>query len=110
MMRLLSSVQNLRRSRMSFQNKVALVTGAGSGLGEAVARELAGLGASVVLADINSQGAQRVANDIVATGGKAVAIAADSASAADNEKVVAFAVKTFGDRKSTRLNSSHVRI
>jgi NAD(P)-dependent dehydrogenase (short-subunit alcohol dehydrogenase family) len=49
---------------MNIQGTSALVTGAGSGLGEAVARELARLGAKVAVLDINAAGAQRVAADI----------------------------------------------
>lgn len=81
---------------MSFNNKVALVTGAGSGIGEAIAKELAGLGARIVLADINEAGAQRVADEIAATNGEAVPFKADSASPDDNNEAVAFAVRTYG--------------
>jgi NAD(P)-dependent dehydrogenase (short-subunit alcohol dehydrogenase family) len=44
---------------MTFENKIALVTGGGSGIGEAVAKELAGLGAKVVVTDIKREGAER---------------------------------------------------
>ena len=81
---------------MSFDDKVALVTGAGSGIGEAIAKELAGLGVSVVLADINETGAQRVADEIAADKGEAVPLKADSASPDDNQKAVAFALSTYG--------------
>ena len=63
---------------MNIDGQAALVTGGGSGLGEAVARELARLGARVAVIDVNAQGAQRVAGDI---GGVAqVADIADEAS------------------------------
>lgn len=81
---------------MSFNNKVALVTGAGSGIGEAIAKELASLGASVVVADINEAGAQRVADEIAVAEGKAAPFKADSASPDDNERAVAFALRTYG--------------
>jgi 3-hydroxybutyrate dehydrogenase len=58
-------------------NKVALVTGAASGIGEQCARKLASLGAAVVIADLNLESAQKVASSIVAAGGKARAVAMD---------------------------------
>ena len=64
---------------MAFDGKVALVTGGGSGIGEAIGRELASLGAMVVLSDISQEGAQRVADEIAADGGKAAPFVANSA-------------------------------
>ncbi|GGU17491.1 SDR family NAD(P)-dependent oxidoreductase [Nocardioides albus] len=81
---------------MTFENKVALVTGGGSGLGEAIAKELAGLGAKVVITDINLDSATRVAEEIKAGGGEASALRADTSKAEDAERSVAFAVETYG--------------
>jgi NAD(P)-dependent dehydrogenase (short-subunit alcohol dehydrogenase family) len=60
---------------MNIQGHAALVTGAGSGLGEATARELARLGAKVAVLDLNLENAQRVASEIEAAHGKSSAIA-----------------------------------
>jgi len=79
-----------------FEGKVAIVTGGGSGIGESVAKELAREGASVVVTDINLDAAQRVASEIEADGGTAAAFEANSAVAADNERMVRFAVDTYG--------------
>ena len=65
---------------MSLTDKVALVTGAASGIGEACARKLASDGATVVIADLNLVNAQKVADDIVANGWKAIAVAMDVTS------------------------------
>ncbi|MGN6234082.1 MAG: 3-hydroxybutyrate dehydrogenase [Trinickia sp.] len=65
---------------MSLKNKVALVTGAASGIGEQCARKLAADGATVVIADLNLANAQRVAEDIVRGDGKAIAVAMDVTS------------------------------
>lgn len=54
-----------------FKDKVAIVTGGASGLGLALCRELAARGAKVVPVDINQEGAQKVASDIIAAGGEA---------------------------------------
>ncbi|ACC74603.1 3-hydroxybutyrate dehydrogenase [Paraburkholderia phymatum] len=62
---------------MALQNKVALVTGAASGIGEQCARKLASLGAAVAIADLNLDNAQKVASSIVEAGGKAIAVAMD---------------------------------
>lgn len=80
----------------NFDGKVALVTGGGSGLGEAISKDLAKNGVKVVVVDLNLDGATRVVDDIVAAGGTAVAFAANTSLADDNEKAVDFAVATYG--------------
>lgn len=60
-----------------FDNQIALVTGAGSGLGEAIALELAASGATVVAADLHEATARATAERIVAAGGRAEAVAGD---------------------------------
>ncbi len=81
---------------MSFEGKVALVTGGGSGLGEAISKELAGKGAKVVLSDVNLDGARRVVAEIESAGGTASAVQADTSRKEDSEKAVRYAVDTYG--------------
>ena len=79
-----------------FHDRVAIVTGAGSGIGAAIARELAERGATVIAADIDLTAAQDVASEIRGDGGRAHAIEADVADPAAAERLVEFAVETGG--------------
>ncbi len=75
----------------------ALVTGANSGIGEAVARALAAAGAAVVINYVtNPAAAQKIVADIEATGGRAVALQADVSNEAQVEGMFAEMVKAFG--------------
>jgi len=76
--------------------KVAIVTGGGSGLGEAIAKALARQGVKVVVSDINLEGAERVTQEITGTGGTASAARQDTARPEDSERVVSHAVSTYG--------------
>lgn len=76
--------------------KVALITGGGSGIGEATAKRFAQEGAKVVIVDINEEGARRVAREIQAGGGQASALRADVANPQDVESMIKHAVDTFG--------------
>lgn len=78
------------------EQKVALITGAASGIGLASARRFAAEGAAVVCADLDGDGAERTAAEITGAGGRATALAADVSSAADAERMVAVAEETFG--------------
>jgi len=81
---------------MNLQGKVAVVTGASSGLGEALARALAADGCTVVLAARRSDRLQAIAAGIVARGGKAVAITADVTIQSDAEDLIARAIGIHG--------------
>ncbi|PWB61060.1 MAG: hypothetical protein C3F17_13595, partial [Bradyrhizobiaceae bacterium] len=73
--------------------KVALVTGAGSGLGRAVAERFAAEGARVVVAEIDEPRGRTVAEGI---GANAAFVRCDHTSSRENDRAVAFAVETFG--------------
>ncbi|MET1057034.1 MAG: glucose 1-dehydrogenase [Pedobacter sp.] len=80
----------------SLENKVAIVTGASSGIGEAIAIAFAAEGARVVVSDINEEGGNKVVEKIKSNGGDAVFIKADTSRPEDNEHLVAETVKHFG--------------
>jgi len=79
-----------------FSGKVAIVTGAARGIGEAYARALAGSGAAVVVADLDETGAKSVAESIVGGGGQAAAVRVDVADPESTAEMAAFAGRRFG--------------
>jgi 3-oxoacyl-[acyl-carrier protein] reductase len=72
-----------------FEGRVSIVTGASQGIGEAIARDLAAEGATVVLADVQLEKLEAVARSIAAAGGRAEAHAVDVGDAAGVERMVA---------------------
>jgi NAD(P)-dependent dehydrogenase (short-subunit alcohol dehydrogenase family) len=80
----------------NFAGKTILVTGGGSGIGEAVALQVGAEGGNVVVADINLDAAEKVAAAVKAAGGNATATACDVGDAAQVKAMVEFAVKTYG--------------
>lgn len=81
---------------MSMNEKVALITGASSGIGRATAQAFAKKGASVVLAARRQEELESLVAEIEAGGGKATAIKTDVSKAQDVEQMVAHAIDTFG--------------
>lgn len=81
---------------MPFEDKVAVVTGAAQGIGEAYATALAARGCSVLVADLNAELAAAVAGKLVADGGKAAAVRVDVSDPDSAKAMAAFAVETFG--------------
>ncbi|UTT49298.1 SDR family oxidoreductase [Rhodococcus gordoniae] len=79
-----------------FTGRTAIVTGAAQGIGEAYARALAAEGAKVVVADLNAELGEQVAEQIVADGGTATFISVDVADTASAEALAASTVETFG--------------
>lgn len=93
---------------ISFANKVALVTGAGSGLGLAAAKAFAASGASVVLADWHEESVRSAAEELTAQGFKALAIRCDVADDAQVEAMVAQTITTYG-RLDAAYNNAGVQ-
>jgi NAD(P)-dependent dehydrogenase (short-subunit alcohol dehydrogenase family) len=79
-----------------FDGKVALITGAASGIGAATARRFAAEGATVIVADINEAGAKQVAEEIGKAGAAAVAVHVDVAEPRDVELMVARTAGAYG--------------
>ena len=78
------------------ESKVAIITGAGSGIGKATALLFAGEGAKVVVSDINEEHGQEVVDEIKAAGGEALFVKADSSKPEDHELLVKRTVEQFG--------------
>lgn len=78
------------------ENKVAIVTGAGSGIGKAISLLYATEGAKIVVSDIDEKGGNETVSEIKALGGEAIFVKADTSKPDDNKNVVERAVKTFG--------------
>lgn len=81
---------------MKLKDKVAIVTGAASGIGEATARLFAQEGAKVVVADVSEVGIKRVAKEIMDEGGESLAVKVDVSQRQEVENMVAEAIKQFG--------------
>ena len=81
---------------MRLKDKSIIVTGAGSGIGEGIAKRLAQEGAAVIVNDIQAAGGLRVVQEIVAAGGRAQFVDADVTRSADMARLVDAAVKHHG--------------
>src|SRR6516165_1317509 len=93
---------------ISFENKVALVTGAGTGLGLATVKAFAQSGASVVLADANENAVRSAAEELSAQGHKALAVHCDVADDVQVEAMVERTVAHFG-RLDAAYNNAGVQ-
>jgi NAD(P)-dependent dehydrogenase (short-subunit alcohol dehydrogenase family) len=92
---------------LSFENKIALVTGAGSGMGLATAKAFAEAGAAVVLADVHEQAIRSAAEELIAGGHRALAVRCNVADEAEVAAMVARTVSTFG-RLDAAFNNAGV--
>ena len=90
---------------MRVNNKSIIVTGAGNGFGESIAKRLAAEGAQIIVNDIDAANGERVAADIVAAGGQASFFAADVTKTADMKALVAAAVERHG-KLDTMVNNA----
>lgn len=91
----------------TLENKVAIVTGAASGIGEATARLFAAEGAKVVVNDISEDNGRKVVDDIKRNGGEAFFVRGDAAAATDHENLVVETVRKYG-RLDVAVNNAGI--
>ena len=92
-----------------FKDKVAMVTGGASGIGRELCRQLGGHGATVIVADINREGAEEVASMIADSGGRARAALLDVTDAEEMRKLIQDTAAEFG-RLHYMFNNAGVAI
>jgi NAD(P)-dependent dehydrogenase (short-subunit alcohol dehydrogenase family) len=80
----------------TLENKVAIITGAGSGIGEATAKLFASEGAKVVVSDISEDHGKKVVEEIKKNGGEAFFVKSDASKASDHEQLVKETAKKYG--------------
>ncbi|MCS7253738.1 MAG: 3-oxoacyl-ACP reductase family protein [Armatimonadota bacterium] len=83
-------------SEGAFNGKVAIVTGAGKGIGRAIAMLFASLSSSVVIADIDRDAAARVVKEIESSGGRTISVVSDVTKPGDVQRIVDEALLNFG--------------
>ncbi len=86
----------MRPWNLGLEAKAAIVTGAGSGIGRAIAHALAAHGTAVCIGDVNHEAARRVASEIERADGRAIAVRADVSQRSQVEELVAEATRAFG--------------
>jgi NAD(P)-dependent dehydrogenase (short-subunit alcohol dehydrogenase family) len=103
-------INNIQRRELNlpFTDKVALVTGAASGIGLATAKAFAGAGAAVALADVHEDAARAATEELVAAGHKAIAVTCDVTDEAEVAAMVEQIVSTFG-RLDAAFNNAGVQ-
>jgi len=90
------------------KDQVALVTGAGQGIGRAIALELSSRGAKLALMDVAEDRVKGVADEIKSAGGQSVAIGGNVTSLADAEATVAKTLEAFGGRLDILVNNAGI--
>ena len=83
-------------SSRSLENKIAIVTGSGNGIGRAIAMALAEAGAAIVVSDVLVNDGERTAKQITDNGGQAIFVSADVSQEGDVRKMVDMAAERFG--------------
>ena len=88
--------KKIKEFLMEIKGSVAIITGGGNGIGEAVAKRLASDGAKVVLADMNEDGLKRVQSEIKSAGGEAITVQVNVTKEDDTAKMIKTAIDAYG--------------